>query len=176
VKGQQLVEKGDDAGAAEHLRKALEIDPDFMEAHNNLGCRYMALGDLQNAVAEFHKAIALDAESALAHSNLAVALLQLHQAPEAETESRLALKLDPTATKGYYVLAMSLYTQQKYTKEAFDLLHRSEQEFPNASIAAARAFYQIGAVDQAKVALKTYLKSGSPERRSEVEAWLNRLK
>src|ERR1700730_12183012 len=42
-RSEKSVHSGNFQSAAEHLRKALDIDPTFVEAHNNLGASYIQL-------------------------------------------------------------------------------------------------------------------------------------
>ncbi|HXN46205.1 MAG TPA: tetratricopeptide repeat protein [Bryobacteraceae bacterium] len=104
-------EAGDVEGAIGHLRKALEIDPDYMEAHNNLGARYMALHRFEDAAAEFRRATELDPAAEKAFANLAGALLLLGRDAEAEAAARRAVALDGTDSLGRYVLGRVLASE-----------------------------------------------------------------
>ena len=55
-----LAQRGDDVGAADLLRQAVEIAPDFVSAWFALGEIRARLGDRHNAVAALHKARDLD--------------------------------------------------------------------------------------------------------------------
>jgi len=54
---------GDYAGAAKAYRKALEIRPDFPEAHVNLGSNLQQSGDLQSAMDSYRQALRLRPDS-----------------------------------------------------------------------------------------------------------------
>jgi len=101
-------EAGDVQGSIAHLRRALEIDPDYMEAHNNLGARYMRLGRFEEAAAEFRRAMELDPAAEKAFANLAGALLLLGRDAEAEAVARRAVALDGTDSQGRCVLGRIL--------------------------------------------------------------------
>ena len=60
--------------AIELFNQAISLDPEFPEAHNNLGSALKAQGKLEQAIAEFQKAIELDPLLPEAHSNLGIAL------------------------------------------------------------------------------------------------------
>ena len=62
--------RDDRAEAAEHFRKALEINPEYVQAHNNLGVLLMNQGMLADAIVQFRAAIALDPKFDLPHGNL----------------------------------------------------------------------------------------------------------
>ena len=116
---------GDTEGSVAHLRKALEIDPDYMEAHNNLGARYMALNRFEDAAAEFHRAIELDPAAEKAFANLAGALLLLGRVREAEAAARRAVALDPEHFQGHYLLGRVLVAEGKDREEAARELDRA---------------------------------------------------
>ena len=109
-------EAGDVQGAIGHLRKALEIDPDYMEAHNNLGARYMALHRFEDAAAEFRRATELDPAAEKAFANLGGALLMLGHDAEAEAAARRAVALDGTSAQGHYVLGRVLAAEGRLRK------------------------------------------------------------
>jgi hypothetical protein len=132
---QRKLDSGDAVGSFEQLRKAISIDPDYMEAHNNLGCRLLAMNKLPEALSEFQRAFELDPDAANVQANLAVVLCTIGRKEEAEKFARRAIQLDPVSTKIRYVLGMILYGEGKWTPEAVAFLRRSESEFPNARIA-----------------------------------------
>ena len=53
-------------------RRALELKPDFAEAHNNLGTALKNQGKLDEAVACYRRALELNPDFAEAHNNLGV--------------------------------------------------------------------------------------------------------
>jgi tetratricopeptide (TPR) repeat protein len=73
------------AEAATELEKAIALDPNYAEAHNELGVAYVRLGRNPEAASEFRRAIALVPGESLPLSNLAWVLSAMR--PPAETES-----------------------------------------------------------------------------------------
>ena len=51
-------------------RRALELKPDYAEAHTNLGAAFMDQGKLEEAVACCRRALELKPDLAAAHNNL----------------------------------------------------------------------------------------------------------
>ena len=176
AEAQKRLEADDLTGSAGKLREAIALDPLYMEAHNNLGCRMLTIGRIDEAITSFQRAIEIDAHAPYAHSNLAVALLYQHRSAEAETAARVAIETDGGISKIRYVLGMALFNQRKFTREAAQSLRQSEDEFPNARLAAAAVFERLGEVKEAKVELNTYLNTAGAVRQNEVKAWLSRLK
>ena len=62
------------SGLVEPLKKALKIQPDFPEAHNNLGIVLKELGDIDAAIDSYNNALQLDPKYADAYNNLGNAL------------------------------------------------------------------------------------------------------
>ena len=52
------------------IRKALEIKPDYAEAHNNLGLALASRGQVDEAIAHYRKALEIKPDYAEAHNNL----------------------------------------------------------------------------------------------------------
>ena len=95
--GAQLILKGESDEAELHFRKAIALDPGYMEAHNNLATRLMVSQRFEEGLAELRIAEGLDPAAGPVHSNLAFALLKMGNFKEAEKEAKLAIALDPTA-------------------------------------------------------------------------------
>ncbi len=123
--------KGELNKAILHLQKAIKIDPDYFEAHNNLGVQWMREGNATEALSAFEHAIAIDATDSLAETNLSVALLTLGRFPEAEAAARAGLQGDGLSARARLYLALSLLEQNKARKEAlFHLSKASSQLEP----------------------------------------------
>jgi tetratricopeptide (TPR) repeat protein len=168
-------EKNDSQRAIEHLKRAIEIDPDFMEAYNNLGARYLHTNQPQEAAQQFEKAIQLDSSSAKAHSNLALAYLMLQRFDEAEREARESVTLDSTSNISRYVLGMALAAQNREPQEAVQNLDLAARELPKARLTAAHVLAREGRSSEAAAELRKYLDSGREEHANEVRAWLAQL-
>ncbi len=95
--GAQLIALGDADGAEAHFRKAIALDPGYMEAHNNLATRLMVAKRFNEGLMELWIAAALDPAASPVHSNLAFAFLKIGRFKDAEREAKLAIALDPTA-------------------------------------------------------------------------------
>ncbi|WP_269604210.1 protein arginine N-methyltransferase [Prochlorococcus marinus] len=85
-------------------RKAIEITPDFAEAHLNLGIIFRDLDQLQEAEDSTRKAIKLNPDLAEAHYNLGSILKDLDQSKEAELSYRKAIEINPNFADSHYNL------------------------------------------------------------------------
>jgi tetratricopeptide (TPR) repeat protein len=90
------------------LEDAIRIDPDFRDAHLNLGVQYARVGRTADAHAEFEKALEIGPPAAPIYADLAISSLALHRYRDAEAFSRKALELDPSNTGAQKTLEYSL--------------------------------------------------------------------
>jgi tetratricopeptide (TPR) repeat protein len=80
--GQQLSQKSRFIEAEACYLKALELNPNYPIAHNNLGGTLQAQGDSEGAVASYQRALQLDPHLRIARRNLAMLLVQLGRGDE----------------------------------------------------------------------------------------------
>jgi tetratricopeptide (TPR) repeat protein len=88
--------------------KALDADPNYADAHLNLGRLEHRAGDLAAAEARYRRAIQCDPEDATSHFNLGV-LLEDRSCPQAAAEAyEQAIALDPDLADAHYNLGLLL--------------------------------------------------------------------
>ena len=168
-------QSGDFPTAAGHLEKAIQIAPEFVQAHNNLGAAYIHLQEYESAVTQLQKAIELAPNVEESYNNLGMALLLLRHFPEAETAARHALDLAPQHSSARYTLGRVLAIEGRDTSETVDLLSQAASELPQARLLLAQVLLRRGSVDQAIAELRTYLKNPEPGKKEWVEAWLAQI-
>ena len=88
-------------------RTALDLKPDYSEAHNNLGTALAYQEQLDDAIACYQTAIDLDPDFAEAHANLGNALAEQGQRGDAVGCYRMAIDLKPDFPEAHYSLAMA---------------------------------------------------------------------
>ncbi|MCC6857394.1 MAG: tetratricopeptide repeat protein [Bryobacterales bacterium] len=174
-RAEEAHEKGDVQASIQHLARALEIDPAYMEAHNNLGSRYLQQNQFEAALTHFEKACDLDPGASIPQANASAALLLLKRNEDAERAARRALELDPSNTRARYALAVSLVEQQKEPAEAMEHLERVAAEIPRARVMMARLLARQGNPERAREELQKYLATAPSEEQPEVQAWLAQL-
>ena len=91
-----LFEQGKTDEAITEFRAAIEINPDFAEAHSSLGDALRELGKLEEAIAEHRAAIQLRPDDAEFHDDLGITLAMQKKLDEAIGEFRAALRIAPT--------------------------------------------------------------------------------
>jgi tetratricopeptide (TPR) repeat protein len=89
------LQRGAFADAADLLRRFIDVDPDFPDAHNNLGVALQALDRPSEAAQHFEKAIQLAPQRPEAHYNLGRALQILHRQAQARACFERAIALRP---------------------------------------------------------------------------------
>ena len=109
--GGALFERGQAAKAIDEYQRALEIEPDFLEARYNLAAAYNSLGRHVEAIAQYQKAVEIAPNSAEAHNNLARALFQQGQLAEAIDQFQQALRIKPDDAVARYNLGNALILQ-----------------------------------------------------------------
>jgi tetratricopeptide (TPR) repeat protein len=174
-RSKKAVHSGNFHAATEHLQKALQIDPTFVQAHNNLGASYLQLNQYESAVMEFRKAIELNTKMQEPYRNLGLALFLLRRYPEAELAARQALQLDPRRGHAQYTLGRILAAEGSSSVEAEQLLRESLGEFPEARLPLAQVLLNKGAAELAATELRTYLKASKTDevKRQAVQQWLS---
>jgi Flp pilus assembly protein TadD len=118
---------GDEDRTIEHLKRAIEIYPQYAAAWNNLGACYHRKGDYEKSIQTFQKAIELNPEFYVGYVNLGGSLLAAGRFQEAAEASRKALVLSPDDAVTNSQLALSYYylrdfpAAQRYFKRVVDL-------------------------------------------------------
>jgi len=79
--------------AEEEYRKAIDITPEYVGAHGNLGNLLKSLKRYEEAEEEYQEVILINPNDAKAHYNLGILLYDLKRYEEAEEEYRKAIKL-----------------------------------------------------------------------------------
>jgi protein O-GlcNAc transferase len=102
--------------AAFCYRKALELQPGYLEALENLGSALWLLGQRDHALLCYQKVIKLDPKNVDAHYNLGGAYYQQGKADEAVNALQTALKLSPKHSEAYKQLANTYYEQGRYSE------------------------------------------------------------
>ena len=131
--------------AAASYRRALALQPEYIDASYNLGIALHAQGMWDEAVTSYRRVVALRPDYAEAHSNLGNSLHAQGELDEAVESYRRALAHKPGFAEAHYNLGVVLEAQGKLDEAASSyeraLIHR-----PNYS----EAHYNLGVVFQAQ--------------------------
>lgn len=143
------------AEAEGDYRRALELDPNFSEAHNALGQLLAQTNRLEPAIREFDLAIAnmLYREAYVARCNKGQALARLGRVEEAKAEVKSCLNLQPRYCAGHRELGR-IDMEQGRTKDAVQSFRR----YAELCGRSADAWFQLGLAQ---------MKAGDPQRARE---------
>jgi tetratricopeptide (TPR) repeat protein len=115
--------------SASKFRAAIELWPDFRDAHFNLGVVYYRMGMPDSAAANFERAIEEDPTYAEARYNLGIVYDSIGDYERAESEYREALGLNPNHTKALANLGVERARAGDF-QEAVALLTRAVEIDP----------------------------------------------
>jgi protein O-GlcNAc transferase len=94
--------------AASLVGRAVMLDPDFAEAHNDRGVIFAAKGAFADALSCFERAVALNPGYTEARTNLGRGLRSLGRLDEAVTQFELILERTPDSSLAHFNLASAL--------------------------------------------------------------------
>ncbi|MCA1815532.1 MAG: tetratricopeptide repeat protein, partial [Acidobacteria bacterium] len=158
--GAQALARGDAAAARDAFTKALEANPDSVEAHTYLGVLADGAGSLEEAERHFAAAAALAPFSASAHNNLGAALIRMGRTQAAASQFEASLKIDPKQPSALVNLAQlrSSSGKPEDLRAARDLFARAMAVAPDAEIARALVVIalRLGERDRAAAAYRDY--------------------
>ncbi len=131
--GNELSRAGEFENAVKEYEKALELDPQYVDAMTNLGVAYYNLGQLDEAIEQYTAALDIAPSDADIHSNLAAAYVQKHQLssdPEqldkALAEYERAVELNPDLAEAYFGLGV-IYALQDQTDQAIQAFEHFQE-------------------------------------------------
>lgn len=103
-----LIEQDDPNGSRKAYERALEIDPDMVDAYINLGRLVHEGGDPAGAATFYGEALRRNADDAVTHYNLAVAYEDLDQLDEACSHYERSVRLNPHFADAHFNLGRLL--------------------------------------------------------------------
>jgi len=104
-----LDKKGREDDAIAHFQKALEIQPDYAAAHDNLGSALFQKGYVDEAIAQFQKALEIQPDSAEACNNLGTAFGRKRQLDKAITYLQKAMEIQPDYAEAHNNFGSALF-------------------------------------------------------------------
>ena len=145
-KGTAYLNEGMLDEAIAEFKKAIRINPEYADAHNNLGNTYLNKGMLDEAIAEFKKALEINPDFAEAHGNLGETHLNKGVLDEAIAELKKALEIDPEYADARCILGVA-YANKGMLDEAIAEYKKAIEINPNLAMAhmnLALAYYYKG--------------------------------
>jgi tetratricopeptide (TPR) repeat protein len=111
-------------------KEALRIDPNFAEAHFNLGVAYQEKGNHKEAIAEYQKTLQIYPNYLEAHNNLGILYFRNGLLDQAFMEYQRTIEIKPDYAKGYYNIG-GVYREKKKMDEAITSFQKALEINPN---------------------------------------------
>ena len=111
--GMDYINDGDIENAILKFSKAVEIDPNFAFAWDNLGISYRKNTEYDKAIASYQKSLEIYPEGRLPLLNIAITYNLNKQYNEAVTYYNKFIEIYNDDPEGYYGLGLILYTQEQ---------------------------------------------------------------
>jgi len=111
--GMEYINEGDTENAIQKFSKAVEIDPNFAFAWDNLGISYRKNKQYEQAIAAYLKSLEIYPEGRLPLLNIAITYNLNQQYTEAVTYYEKFIDIYSDDPEGYYGLGLILYTQDQ---------------------------------------------------------------
>ncbi len=142
-----LVEKreGQLDNAIKYYRKAIDKDPFWAEAYNNLGNALFIQGNIKEAVEIYKKAVALGPERMASHYNLSQLYASLYNFDEAGKEMNKSISIDSSRIFRIQDLS-ALYGERILLDETLDMERYwgvAQRQFPEKVIVREEVFKKL---------------------------------
>jgi Tfp pilus assembly protein PilF len=141
--------------ALESFDLAIQLQPDFFEAHGNRGAMLAALGRHHDAIQSYRTALAIKSDFADAHCNIGSALTHLQRYDEALASLDRALALRPDYPDALYNRGNALKALKRY-EEALESYDRAIALQPNHADAHNNRGQVLRELDRYDEALASY--------------------
>jgi tetratricopeptide (TPR) repeat protein len=139
LQGDEFEKRGNLAEAKKCYDKAIDLKPDFADAHVRLGRIVAQQGQPAKVIDHFRQALRLRPDDHDTLCGLALLLAGQGQVEEAVVHWRTALRLQPDSAQAHHNLAVAL-AQQGKTEEAAEAFRRAIQYRPRYS----EALFNLG--------------------------------
>ncbi len=103
-RGVEADQDGKKEDAIRHYEKALQVDPEFYPAHNNLGSDYLSKSDFVAARKEFQEVIRLNQSDGAAYFNLSNVCMLMGQLGDAQQYLGEGIRRQPDSALGHFLL------------------------------------------------------------------------
>ena len=137
--------------AVNSYEKVIAINPDFPEAHYNLGNTLRELGQFETAIKSYEKVIAIKPDNADVHFNLGDTLRELGQLDEAVKcyKKAISIKVDFAYAHNNLGVSLKKLGQVDEAVKCYEKAISIEVDFADAHNNLGVALQQLGQLDQA---------------------------
>ena len=160
-KGMKADQDGKKEDAIRHYQKAIEIAPDFYEAHNNLGSDYVSQSNFAGARKEFELAIQQNQSDAASYFNLANVCMLMNNAADASKYLEEGLRREPESALGQFLLGSLDFKTGKLPEAERSLRQaiKSDAVMVQPRLQLVNLLLQQGRKDEAVTQLNEFVKT-----------------
>ncbi|MCK4533639.1 tetratricopeptide repeat protein [bacterium] len=154
------ISKEDQNIMIKYFKKAIRSDPDYADAHYNLGSVYIVKGLYDKAIEEFKETIRIKPDDTDVHNSLGVVYVEKGLWDEAMEEFKEAIKINPDYAEAHYMLG-SVYIVKGLWDEAIEECKetlRINPDLAEAHYGLAWAYGEKGLDDKAMEEFKEAIK------------------
>ncbi len=132
-------QRGEVSRAIQSYQKVIEMDPNYIEAFNNLGLLYQEMGDLENALKFYQKAIEIHPHYEKALNNIGIVHLLRGEDEEALARFHNILSFNANHLESHIHLG-TLYKKKGFIEKGIDFYQKALKIDPQHGI----AHYHLG--------------------------------
>ncbi len=144
----KLYYRWETAGAKEALERALELNPNLVDAHRHYGYSLLIFERPDEAVAHVKRVAELDPLTPIHSAELGEIYALVGRYEEARAEARKSLELNPDLPHGWWVMGFAYAAQGMY-EEAIAAYRTLETLRPGYRLALASTYAMAGRRDEA---------------------------
>ena len=134
----------EEAAAEKSFRRAIEIDPDYLEARASFGGMLLDIGNIDEAIRQLNVVVQRERNHAMANYLLAQAFRMKEQYPLAIEHARTAVRLQPGNGEAQFWLAESLRMSGNYEEAKRGYLEYLRLSNFDSGVARKINYYALG--------------------------------
>ena len=127
-KGNMAMSAGYHNVAIGFFKKAIAINPNYLESYINIGLLYSKEGNAKKAISYYEKAIAIDADFTEEHYNLGMVYAEKGKLDKAISEFKTCVSINPELAKAHLQLGTA-YLSKGVNSKAADHFYKAELLF-----------------------------------------------
>jgi len=145
--------------ALPNFLKAIQINPNFVEAQYNLGILYEKQGEVNKALEQYRQAVQVSPNFVNAYNNLGVVLLKQDKTDEAIKYLQQALQINPSLASAHINMGLALSNQDKLNDAVvhYNKALQISSNLPKAQFQLGAALVNLGRTEQGVHHLKRTL-------------------
>ncbi len=130
--------------AQKYYKRAIEIDPDYLEARSTYGGMLLDIGGLDESIRQLNAVVQRDTNNSLAFNLLGQAFCRKELYPDAIEASRKSIALNPNGAEAHLWLAESLRMGGKYQDSTVEYREYLRLSDFDSKLAGKLNYYVLG--------------------------------